>query len=355
MLPREVQSLVKTPQEKRVLEILKNLLASGADINVHKAAALCIAVKAADTQVTEILLTAKPSPVSLATALPHAVHIPDHVERLTFTQRLLEAGTPAAEANRALCYVINAFEADVPLISILVAKADTSDAEALGLAIKKENPDVVELILRRKQQSPSRLNAILLEATKVQNRDARIAICESLLRAGASGSILSDALLVAASEGDVGLGEILMKRGANIEDHDGKAAVEACRCGAADVLQMLLGGDKQPQKSTLEKAFQAATEVGDLNKRAAIFQILLGKGVGGEVVDSQLVSAVRYGDEGQALVKVLLQAGANPDYNSGEAVWAATRSALLGNLEMILGSVEVGGSQVRPSYRNPIR
>jgi hypothetical protein len=346
MLPNEVQSLLKTPQEKRIMSILKSLLASGADVNTNNATALCLAVSAADTQITDLLFTTKPTPPSLAFALPHALRISDPMDRLTFTQKLLQAGAPPAEANRALGFAINAFSDDLPLISTLILNADLGDGEALGSAVKKENPDIVELVLRRRQHSVNMLNRVFADASKGKNREARIAICTSLLRAGATGKVVSDALLAAAGDGDLVLGQILMEHGGSIESNDGQAVVEACRSGSVDVLQMLLKGPREPKKATLERAFQAATEVRDLKKRAAVFKILLGKGVSGDVVDAQLVSAVRYGDEGQEVIGVLLEAGANPDYNNGEAVWAATRSAFVGNLNMMLGNVVVGERQV---------
>ncbi|KAK1981682.1 hypothetical protein LZ30DRAFT_781848 [Colletotrichum cereale] len=353
VLVKEVHALLQTLPEHRQLSIVKILLGAGADVNSHNAAALCHAVAASDTQITDLLFAARPSPASLASALPHALRIADPMDRLDFSQKLLDAGAPGAEVNRALGFAINTYTNDVPLLRTLSIKANTSDGEALVSAVKKERPDIVELVLQQKHPLPV-LNDAFAEAALLSNREARAAICEVLLHHGASGSVLSDALLAAAADGDLVLGSLLVSNGAQIDE---EAIVEACRSGAADVLNMLLGGSTTPKKSTIERGFQAATEVGNLKTRAAILEPLLVFGVDGEALDAQLASSVRFGEEGDAqlassvrfgeegddLVRILLEAGADPNYNKGEAVWAATRSAYLSSLQMMLGLADGGG------------
>ncbi|EXF86419.1 hypothetical protein CFIO01_00116 [Colletotrichum fioriniae PJ7] len=338
VLVKEVHALLQTLPEHRQLSIVKVLLSAGADVNSHNAAALCHAVAASDTQITDLLFAARPNPASLASALPHALRIADPMDRLDFSQKLLDAGAPSAEVNRALGFAINTYTNDIPLLRTLSAKANTSDGEALVSAVKKERPDIVQLVLAQKHPLPV-LNDAFAEAALLSNREARAAICEVLLQHGASGSVLSDALLAAAADGDLVLGNLLVSHGAQIDED---AIVEACRSGAADVLNMLLSGTTTPKRSTIERGFQAATEVGNLKTRAAILEPLLIHGVEGEALDAQLASAVRFGEEGDDLVKILLEAGADPNYNKGEAIWAATRSAYLSSLKMMLGLVELG-------------
>ncbi|KAM0276941.1 hypothetical protein ACHAQH_006226 [Verticillium albo-atrum] len=331
ILVKEVHSLLKTEPKSRLLSTVKVLLTSGADINSHNAAALCHAVAASDEQLTDILFEAKPTPTSLAYALPHALRIADPMDRLTFSKKLLDAGAPSAEANRALGFAINAYSDDLPLLRTLSVKANTNDGEALIAAIKRQRPDIVDLVLQRKHTNVI-LNNAFTEAAKCQNKDTRALLCTLLLRNGASGSVVSETLQAAAAEGDLVLGNILINHGVGVDD---QAIIEACRSGAAEVLGMLLNGN-EPSKQTLEQGFQAATEVGDLRKRAAILEPLLARGVGGDALNAQLVSAVRFGGEGEDLVRILLQAGADPNYYNGEAVWAATRSAYMGSLRTML-------------------
>lgn len=357
MLFKEVQTLLKTPPEQRHLAVLSSLLSAGADINAHKAAALCCAVKAAATPIVDLLFTATPTPPSLAAALPQSLNILDPMDRLAFTQKLIAAGAPGAEANRALVYAISAHPNDHPLIALLAASAEAGDGEALMTAVKNENADVARLVLEksRAQYTPTTLRGAFQLATKGKDRDKRVAICSALLKRGVAGPVVSDALLAAASDGDLALGAVLMEHGASVEHHEGQAIVEACGAGSAAVLKMLLGSKVEAKKGTLVKGFQAATQVGDLAKRAEVLRLLLDKGVDGEVVDAQLVSAAKFGEEGEKLVRLLLEFGANVDYNAGEAIWNATRGAIMGSLKLMLGVEKAGGRQKKPSTTTLLR
>ncbi|KAH9908293.1 ankyrin repeat-containing protein [Xylariomycetidae sp. FL2044] len=355
LLIDEVKSLVQTSPGEQNFSTIKILLDHEADVSAYNADALCRAVAASNMQLVEILLTAKPSPAALAFAMPHALRITDLMDRLTFAQKILEGGIPSGEVNRALVFAVQTYPDDIPLINALLARADTQDGIALIEAVKEERQDIVELILTKKRFSVDVLNTVFTQATKGRNRRKRSISCGSLLKAGASGEVVSDALLAAASDGDLDLGTILVQNGGSVEHRNGQAIVEACKSGAVEVLGMLLAGERQVTEQTLQRGFQAATQVSDLNRRAEIFKLLLQMGVTGEVVDAQLVSAVRYGDDAGDLVKLLLVYGACPDFNEGDAVEKAIRSAFLKNLEMLLGIVEVGGRQKRPSSYTLVR
>lgn len=349
--------LVSLPPANRIPTVVRSLLAAGADVNVNKAAALRAAVKGADMQLLDLLLSASPTPTSLATALPHSVNIVDPMDRLTFTQRLIEAGAPRAEANRALIYAIATHPTDLPLLGLLAFHADSTDGEALALAAKKENPDVVHLLLEKtiKSYSVPVLTPVFQQATKGQDREKRAAICKTLLKKGVTGRAVSEALVAAASDGDLVLAAILMENGASVEHREGLAVVAASAAGSHEVLETLLAGKDGAKQETLERCFQAATQVGDLERRAGVFRFLLAKGVSGGVIDAELVSAAKFGQDGENLVGLLLEYGANVDYKSGEAIWNATRSAMMGSLKMLLGIERIGEKQTRPSEATLLR
>jgi ankyrin repeat protein len=349
ILVHEVQSLLRNNTQQPSLSTLKKLLDSGADPNAYKAASLCHAIVAANSPISDLIFESPttPTPVSLGCALPHALHITDPMDRLTFTKKLVEAGAFPLEVNRALMHAIATYPTDLTLLNILSGAADASDGEALSLAVSKELPEVLDLLLARTKHTKQLRNSILQKAMQIKNRAVRDAMCRRLLKTGVSGDAASDALLIAARDGDIKLGDSLMAHGASISSNSGQAIVEACRGGSVEVLEVLLKTDVEAEGRVLEKAFQAATEVGDLNKRAMIFEQLMRKGVTGDIVDAQLQSAARYGEGGHEVLRVLLAAGADPNYNEGEAVVAATRSAFIGNLELLLGLWKDGGNQVR--------
>jgi hypothetical protein len=357
VLFKEVQTLLKVPAEGRHLAVLSSLLSAGADVNAHKAAALCCAVKAADAPIVDLLFNANPTPASLAAALPQSLNILDPMDRLAYTQRLIESGAPNVEANRALVYAIAAHPSDHPLIALLAAHAASADGEALITGIKNESPDIVRIVLEKssKKCAAAVLRDAFQEATRVKDKEKRVAICTSLLKQGVSGLVVSEALLAAASDGDLVLGGVLVNYGASVEHQEGQAIVGACGAGSAEVLKMLLSSKAEVKKQTLLKGFQAAAEVKDLNRRAEVFSLLLDKGDVGELLDAQLVSAAKFGDDGEHLVRLLLKFGANVDYNAGEAIWNATREAMMGSLKLMLGVETVGDRQKKPSTATLLR
>ncbi|KAG5998671.1 hypothetical protein E4U52_006467 [Claviceps spartinae] len=339
LLAHEVQSVLKTSNDDATLSILKILLDGGANPNAFKATALCHAVTAADSKMMDILLEAKSSltPTSLGAALPHGLRIADPAQRLALTKKLVEAGADPLEMNRALQHAITAFPKDAPLHDALATTADTSDGEALFLSVSTESAETLDLLLAKSQSSEETRSALLSRVMKVKERTTRHCMCQRLLELGVYNDNASSALLVAARDGDAKLGKMLMAHGASVVSDNGQAIVEACRGGSAEVLGVILEKDGNFQKSTLESGFKAATEVRDLSKKAAVFEILLKKGVTGELVDAQLHSAACNGKDGEAVLRVLLTAGADPNFDNGQCVVTATRSASIGSLELLLG------------------
>ncbi|KAG6041335.1 hypothetical protein E4U41_004865 [Claviceps citrina] len=348
-LAYEVQSVLRTGNDKPSLSCLKVLLDGGANPNAFEAAALCHAVIGANSMVTDMLFEARvpPNSASLGAALPHALRIKDSMVRLTLAKKLVEAGVHPLETNRALVHAITAYPKDVTLQGVLATAADTSDGEALSLSVSMESTETLDLLLARSKSSVETRSAMLSKAMEAKERTTRHHMCRSLLELGVSNDPASSALLVAARDGDVQLGELLMAQGASIATNNGQAVVEACRGGSAEVLAILLKQDDDIQRSTLESGFQAATDVRDLSKRAAVFDFLLKRGVKGDLVNAQLQSAARYGEDGEAVLRVLLAAGADPNFNNGESVVAATRSAFIGSLELLLGLWDAGVAQTR--------
>lgn len=348
MLLNELQTLVQDRANRASITTLVQLLESGADPNANQAAAFGVVVAAANGQLSDMLFECSnaPTPASLSYVLPHALRISDPMDRLTFTKRLVESGAFPSEINRALNHAIRKYPDDIALISLLASSADASDGEALALAVAKESPEITELVLAKTKHTVEFRDNALKKAIEMKEWTPRLSICKQLVKAGVTPEVASNALLIASRDGDLQLGDILIAHGASISSNDGQAIIEACRGGSVEVLDVLLRSNLDAQASTLERGFQAATELRDLNKRAMIFQKLLKKGVTGEVVDSQLISAAKYGEGGREVLRVLLAAGADPNYNNGEAVCAATRSAFVGNLELLLGLWHEGGNQV---------
>lgn len=355
LLYNEVQTVLLMSLESRNYDVVGTLLSAGADIDSHNAAAFCCAVKACSTQLTDLMLSVKPTPDTLAAALRHSVNIPDSSNRQDFTRKLVEAGTPSMEVNRALSYALHAHLSDYQLIELLSTYADSTDGKALGLAVEKQDAQAVELILAKSSRKypAAVLNTTFAQAAKLKNPK----ICASLLKRGVSGSEISDALVTAASDGNLILVNLLMGHGASLEHQEGQAIVEACKSAAISVLSALLHPTAQVKKLILVKGFEAASaSVTDVIDHTEIFRLLLERGVNGEVVDKQLIAAGILGDDGEALVRLLLSYGADPDYNSGEAIWKATKRTALKSLKLMLGVEEAASDgQKKPSQQTLLK
>ncbi|RDA89307.1 hypothetical protein CP532_6153 [Ophiocordyceps camponoti-leonardi (nom. inval.)] len=340
MLVHEVKSLAQDSPTSPSLSSLKHLLAAGANPNAHNAAALSHAVIGANAEVVDTILgwRLRPTPSALGVALPHALRITEPTKRHDLTRALVRAGVLADEASRALTYTISNLSEDLPLISILAASADPSDGEALALSASKESPEIMDALLSTSKSSEEARNSALDLTMSAKNREARGKMCESLLTAGVSAEAASKALLFASRDADLDLCDMLVAHGAVNGSHGGQAVVEACRRGSAAVLRVLLKAFPETDDQDMLKAgFQAATEVGDLNKRAVIFEQLLGHGLSGDLVDAQLQSAARYGEDGIELLRVLLAFGADPNYNNGDCVFSAASCAFVATLDLLLG------------------
>ncbi|PKS07338.1 hypothetical protein jhhlp_005940 [Lomentospora prolificans] len=345
----EVTSASQTDADDLSLSTLTTLLAAKADVNASKARALCLAISSANKDIVDPLLKAKPSTQSLQLAFPHAIHSQDPQHRFAFAKRLIKAGAPKLEATRALVYCIDAHTTDMPLLTLLAEHGDISDGIALKRAIRKESPPIVALLLK-KAKSPMRdTDKSFQQAMEIKDRSARLDIAKLLLKSNVPEAAISAGLLTAVNDVDYALGKLLTSVGASLADCDSHGIVKASRSGSPEMLAMLLGGLPEPKKELLEEAFQAATEVGDLKIRTPILEMLLEKGVSGDVVNEQLISAARYGENGHEMLRMLLAAGATPNYNDGEAVCVAVRSATLPNLELLLGRELANPNQEKPS------
>ncbi|CAK7199715.1 hypothetical protein SEUCBS139899_002398 [Sporothrix eucalyptigena] len=337
LLMSEVQLVVKASPQECSVDIIMALLSAGADINSNNGNALGLAVATPIPEIVEIFLQYQPSDASLVAAIPRIFSISNARSRLTVAEMLLKAGVPTYEINRTLNHAVVNFPQDHPLLRLLAPAADPEDGSAVYSAVKSQNVKTVAVLLSAQQFSVSVLNSALKETMLLSDKTKRQNICLQLIHAGASNQATSDALLVAASDGDLHLGNILIENGANPDHNDGLAVVKACQSGAQAILEMLLKRQPAPKADTLLRGFQKACKLGNLATRGEIFRLLLEQGVSGDAVHEELVVSAGYGDSGLHLVRLLLEHGADIDYKKGLAVKTSTRNGSMSTLALLLG------------------
>ncbi|KAH7324660.1 putative multiple ankyrin repeats single kh domain protein [Stachybotrys elegans] len=319
-----------------------------ASVDHNSGEALKTAVVRGDAVLTKILLSGQPSSETISSvfALTKQLSAEDRYEMVKL---FLQGPLPGSCLHEALQDAIKDESTNTALIDLLLqynADVNYNKGAALKHLIEQMNvPPFSKLI---QKASPQTASARISDVMRIAHSRSRLEMMTILMRAGASidtaetAKALSDTL--AEKPVDMPLLQLILDHG-----HAAQAAVEACRGGSMEVLDLLVKNhQKDLDTKTLEKSFQAATEVRDLDKRASIFQRLLQMGVSGDIVHAQLSSAARYGESGQVLLRVLLAAGADPNYNNGEAVIYAIRSAFIGNFQLLLGTWE-GKNQMRVS------
>ncbi|ERT02532.1 hypothetical protein HMPREF1624_00832 [Sporothrix schenckii ATCC 58251] len=350
LLVSEVVISVKAPPQERIISVVQVLLAAGADVNAHNADALGHAVAAPVVQIVEMLLSRQPSQASLIKTIPRIFNITDAMDRLAVAKMLLQAGVPASEINVTLNHAVVHFPEDHPLIRTLASAADGNQGAALLSAVRSKTPDLVAVLLSAKAFDVEVLNSALYEVMTTPKTPTRLAMSKQILEAGATGSGVSDALVVAASDADLDLCDLLVSNDARADHNDSQAFIAACRSGASDVLQTLLKSRSEITPETLSRGFQEAGAVDDLNAREATFSLLLSHGVSGMVVDKELATSAGYGDDGVGLVRLLLQNGADTNYNDGEAIRTSTRHGFMATLKLLLDIVDDTGAITKKNH-----
>ncbi|KKA29002.1 hypothetical protein TD95_004150 [Thielaviopsis punctulata] len=349
-LPEEIHQYVHMPKSERSTAIIQALLKAGADINSPGGLSLALAVSAANMPLTDMLLAENPGPETVAHAFRQAINLPDPMNRLTFAERLLKTSILPTEVDQALLYSIKKYPEDLGLLKLLLTKADVSSGESLYYSVTSLNAGIVRLLLTSKHPE-SVVDEAFRKALACESKQERFEMVEAILAAGVTPPVLHELFPVAAAQGDLDLVNLLVSKGASLDDLGGQAVIQAVRSGSPQMLKMLLSKSENSRYNNpaiLNAAFTAATEVVDFERQGAVVELLMECGVNQELVNAQLIAAAHHRNKGVGLVKILLAHGADPSFQSGEAVCVAAKSACSRTLELLLGRSKAGPKQKIP-------
>ncbi|KAM0575509.1 hypothetical protein ACHAP9_000770 [Verticillium nonalfalfae] len=321
--------------------LLDVLLRRGASGNpLHDV--LIEAVRAGDVKSVNLLVT----PQFPGSGRPVESQSPRGLGRRTSKSMVFERHEVASvDYKNGLALQIAVSRGDVPMASVLLASKPSGQTVARVFAETSALPPrdklgMVECFLSSGLPSQTVQNA-LQEAidSKPPNRDE--ALIALLLRFTNDVNSSDGALLAAVTQKDVKLLAALLRKNISPDTAAGVlpsiVAIEDPRARleiASLVLSSVPGMD--PVKVSSAMLHVLNTQPADMR----LLQVLLQQGRAdinfNDGAPLSIVSAVRFGGEGEELVRILLQAGADPNYYNGEAVWAATRSANVGSLKIIL-------------------
>ena len=348
-LIHEIKSATSTTD----LTTIKTLLAAGADVNAcentpegiagREGAPVCWAVTRNIPAVLDLVLSYRPKPRTVSLAFPLAFSFQDPT-RFTLCEKLLQAGAVGEEVSKALYKAAKGGPPALPLLKLLLPKADVNYKDGLSLraAVHHGFAEGVELLLSLRAVMPSvptKLGAFQ-EAMKIKGKEERFGMVERLLRAGVSGQIVSDALITAVNLADFELAELLLRMGASVEHRGGHAIRIAASCGENKILGLLVDGkiSSKPTLSTLTSGFGGVMTLKEKNKDAyfLVVQTLLEAGMKGDVVNTALVGAVSDGDSNFKLSELLYNSGASVEWHDGEAINIAVQSFSMQTLGHLL-------------------
>jgi hypothetical protein len=327
-------------------QLINILLEYGASVDHDSGAALKHAVSSKQLKLLKTLLRGKPLNTTLAMVISSTT-LEDLGVVYEIIDILLSAGLRGDAVSKTLIRVI-----EHPIQAV----ADTDYLRLLQLILEKGNANVnfdggkslkrgatkgmthvLKLLL---QHGPSleNLNAAFLLAMELNNSAQRLEVVTMILQAGASGTVVDEALLVSAGSGKYGveLTSALLKQ-SSVDYENGKALCVAINTCCLGQMQALMVG--QPSRSTLAAAWAEADGLQDDKFRYQAFQILLAAGVEDSLPSGSLITAATRGKRGLQVCELLLQHGASPDYENGACVVSAAKGLHLDTLSLLAGSV----------------
>ncbi|EAQ87372.1 hypothetical protein CHGG_03991 [Chaetomium globosum CBS 148.51] len=346
-----LQQAIEEQPPRRDENLIGILLRHNADVNFNDGAGILSAVTIRDLPLLETLLRSRPSPQTMAAAMGRAMAEENKPVRYEMVRLLIAAGAgrDGTEASEALAQLLPVKPVDIQLAALLLeqGRADCNFDQGLPVAIAVADPDlaVLELILQHSRPNHDTLYRGLDTLSNLPTTPAKPPKLTALLRYNPSPDILNTILfkevqtLLTHSTTPTPTRPLttlttLLTAGADINAHKAAALSSAIKAADAPIVGHAGGG--------------AGQESGG-------FPAVAGEGSDGEAVDAQLVSAAKLERNEENLVRLLLEFGASVDYNAGEAIWNATRGAIMGSLKLMLGVETTGDRQKAPSQATLLR
>lgn len=218
------------------------------------------------------------------------------------------------------------------------ASVEFEGASAVKAALEHPDFEILDTLLKYKC-SPKTLSKVIPTAMKLVSRPVRMKAMQALMEKGMETSALGVALRELVSrEIDADLIQLLLKHKApvdGISDPKSNPVLVIAWRGHLQALRMLC--DAGPLKQTLDAAvpiaFRALPRV-DYDVVADSIKLLIEKGANGSMLDRTLRDAALT-DVRLDIVRILLDGGANADFEDGAAFVRAIHSGNLRLLEML--------------------
>ncbi|PGH37058.1 hypothetical protein GX50_00041 [[Emmonsia] crescens] len=312
-------------------DIVEYLVSKHVSVDFDNAEALRCAVSSVSLPLFELLLKGCPSKESLEKCFPLLEPVPSK-PRLIMAGRLLAAGAKGVEVDNALIKaVMSDFTMEKELLIYEFVRhgidVNVDGGKCFQESARTGDVGALKLLLKGVPSHASLAQGII-PALNLPNSDLRFTVLDLLVSAGARGPPVDEGLLYVINDKpvDMRLLQLLLDKGiADVNSNNGNPIELAAKQGNSDLLRLLLSYN--PSHTSLNLAFPIALNLQDCSLQYNMCHRLLGAGVKGETLDTGLVTAQSQSWSHPLLIELLLNFGANVNFENGAVVQKAIKNS----------------------------
>jgi hypothetical protein len=332
----------------RDLKSVKLLLVYGASVDYNDGRALGIAVKSGEMDSIVTILAHQPKIDTLNTAFPTVTQLPQGIQ-LDITRQLLEAGATGPAVDEVLAFALTTpiCQRDHQLIEILIdGGADVGQREGFFIreVVRDGDLETLQILLRGEFSITIAFSCIPLTLDLDERRQYKI--LQTLLDHGVRGGpIVAQALVDSIDESrasSLAVAELLLTTGvANTAFNQGEAFTKAIKCQGPEFLQLLVQFN-QLAESEFCSCLVLAIALPPDEMRLKKLELLLSAEVNMSAehwytaLKQEMVCLQQDGEESSVVLRLLLDAGADVNYNNGQALCDSIDQGLLETFKLYL-------------------
>ncbi|KAL8902786.1 MAG: hypothetical protein Q9207_004376 [Kuettlingeria erythrocarpa] len=320
---REIdQALVDAIEEVPVDRDLLHVLLGIADLDYLDGRALVVAIRLPSPTFVAFVIDTGRTSCKIRLNAWQTLHEPRVTQRRTKANILLQAGISQEGLDKALVQEIGG-ERDSHIVKLLLdqkASCDYDGGKSLALAIRHHDGDILEQLVTKCSKRRT-VQAMVPNASAIQEEQLRLRCFGLLIRGGATGGPLSQALLQeveAPGHRSLQIIQFLVHNGAQIDYLDAKAIkfVVSAPLGV-DLLKILLSATATLKLITtlIPLVLNHPQDI-----RLPLLQVLLDHGAEETSLNETLVSMVSEGTTAQTTIDLLLKYGASVNHCRAQAV-----------------------------------
>ncbi|KAL8727591.1 MAG: hypothetical protein Q9166_005940 [cf. Caloplaca sp. 2 TL-2023] len=333
--------------EQSLIPLVNLLTTAGASVDVQRGKCFRLAAETGSLRLLELLIATNlvasiieigRTSRKIRLSAWQILYEPGIKQRHIKATILLQAGIGQEGLDKALLKEMGG-KRDSDVIKLLLdhkASCDYDGGESLELAIHSHDDDILEQLVARCPKHRT-IQAKVHKASAITQAQVRLRCLSALIRGGATGEPVSEALVQEEEiprHRDPRIIRFLVDHGAKVDYLNGKAIkfVASAPLGV-DILSILLSATAAPAViATLVPLVLSHPQ----HIRIPLLQVLLDYGAHGISLDEAPVSMVSQGTTAQATIDLLLEHGASVNHERAQAVKIAARAKSYSILDYLI-------------------